>query len=151
MEEQSNFENFDLKLNESAKDFLNETAKWAYVLSILGYIGIGFIVLVGLFAGTVFGLMGRSNMMFANSGSFFANFITILYFVMALVYFFPIYYLNKFASTAKSALRDNDSEALTTSFGYLKSHYRYIGIMMVIVFSIYLFMFFGIIVATSAF
>lgn len=44
MDEQSVIGNFEMKLNESAKDFLKETAKWAYFLSIIGYIGIGFIV-----------------------------------------------------------------------------------------------------------
>ena len=39
--EKKAFENFELQLNESAKGFLKEAAKWAYFLSILGYIGIG--------------------------------------------------------------------------------------------------------------
>ena len=54
MEAHSVIENFEMRLNKSAKDFLKETAKWAYFLSILGYIGIGIIVLVALFAGTLF-------------------------------------------------------------------------------------------------
>ena len=33
-------------MNESAKRFLKEAAKWAYFLSILGYVGIGFIVVI---------------------------------------------------------------------------------------------------------
>ena len=143
MDEQSVIGNFEMKLNESAKDFLKETAKWAYFLSIIGYIGIGFIVLISLFAGTIFSAMGRTNSMLGFAGSSFGIFITFLYIVMAVVYFFPVYYLNKFAANAKAALRDNDSEVLITSLGYLKSHYKYIGIMTVIIFSLYLFMFFG--------
>jgi hypothetical protein len=44
MEEYSEIEEFELQLNEICKRVLRETAKWAYFLSILGYIGIGFIV-----------------------------------------------------------------------------------------------------------
>jgi len=47
MEEYSEIEaieEFELQLNESAKGFLKEATKWAYFLSILGYIGIAFIV-----------------------------------------------------------------------------------------------------------
>ena len=151
MEGQSVIENFDMKLNESAKDFLKETAKWAYFLSIMGYIGIGFIVLIAFFAGTIFSAMGSANSMLGVAGSSFGIFITFLYLLIAVVYFFPVYYLNKFASNAKTALRDNDSEAMTTSLGYLKSHYKYIGIVMVIVFSLYLFMFFGMFVTRLLF
>lgn len=143
MEEQSVIKNFEMKFNESAKDFLKETAKWAYFLSVLGYIGIGFIVLIALFAGTLFSAMGRMNSMLGYAGPSFGLLITFFYLVLAAIYFFPVYYLNKFASNAKTALRESDSEALATSLGYLKSHYKYIGIMMVIVFSIYLFMFLG--------
>nr|WP_309757829.1 hypothetical protein [Flavobacterium sp.] len=71
MEEHSITENLEMKLNESAKDFLKETAKWAYFLSILGYVGIGFIVLAGLFAGTLFSAMGKMNPAMSSMGSSF--------------------------------------------------------------------------------
>lgn len=151
MEVQPVIENFEMKLNESAKDFLKEIAKWAYLLSIVGYIGIGFIVLVAFFAGTLFSAMGRMNSMFGDMGFMFGFFISFIYLVIAALYFFPVYYLNKFATNVKVALRDNDSEALTTSLGYLKSHYKFIGIMMVIVFSIYFFLFFGMFVTQLLF
>ena len=54
MEETSVFEKFELHLSQSAKDFLRETAKWAYIVSIIGFIGIAFLVLMALFAGTLF-------------------------------------------------------------------------------------------------
>lgn len=52
MEENSVFEKFELQLDQSAKDFLKETAKWAYFLSIVGFVGIGLIMLIAVFAGT---------------------------------------------------------------------------------------------------
>ncbi|MCD0471129.1 hypothetical protein [Flavobacterium sp. JAS] len=126
MEEASVFENFELQLDQSAKDFLKEIAKWAYFLSILGFVAIGLMIVFAFFAGTVFTSMGNS---VPAMGSSFGAIMGFFYFFIAALYFFPVYYLNKFATNAKKAFRDNDSEALSASFGYLKSHYKFIGIM----------------------
>lgn len=143
MEEHSVIETFEMKLNESAKDFLKETAKWAYFLSILGYIGIGFIILAALFAGTLFSAMGKINPAMGMMGSSFGIIMAFVYLFIAVLYFFPVYYLNKFAVKAKAAIKTNDSETLTISLGYLKSHYKYIGIMTLVVFSLYFIMLVG--------
>lgn len=147
MEENSVIESFEMKLNVSAKDFLKETAKWAYFLSIIGYIGIAFLVIIALFAGTLFAAMAKINPAVGMMGASFGIMITVIYLIIAAIYFFPVYYLNKFASNAKLALKNNDSETLATSFGYLKSHYKFIGIMTVIIFSLYLLIFVGMFIA----
>jgi hypothetical protein len=126
--ENSVFEDFELQLNQSAKDFLKEAAKWAYFLSILGFVGMGILVLLALFMSTVFSSLGSMPNGIGVLGGM-GWMISAFYIAMAAVYFFPIYYLNKFASHAKLALRDNDSESLTASFEYLKSHYKFFGIL----------------------
>jgi large-conductance mechanosensitive channel len=151
MEEHSVVESFEMKLSESAKDFLKETAKWAYFLSILGFIGIGFIIFAALFAGTLFSSMSKMNPAMGAMGSSFGIVIAFVYFLIAVLYFFPVYYLNKFASNAKRAFKNNDSETLTTALEYLKSHYKYIGIMTLVVFSLYFLVFIGMIVAGMSF
>lgn len=129
MEETSVFEKFELQLDQSAKGFLKETAKWAYFLSIMGFILIGLMVLFAVFAGTLFSNMGNTVPgMGAMGGGSFGVIMGVVYFALAAIYFFPVYYLNKFAVNAKKAFRENDSEALTNSFEYLKSHYKFIGI-----------------------
>lgn len=150
MEEHSITENLEMKLNESAKDFLKETAKWAYFLSVLGYVGIGFIVLAGLFAGTLFSAMGKMNPAMSSMGSSFGIVMTVIYLLIGAIYFFPVYYLNKFASNAKMACATNDSDKLTISFQYLKSHYKFIGIKTLVVFSLYLLMIIGAIIGGVA-
>lgn len=138
MGEYSKVEEFELQLNESAKGFIKEAAKWAYFLSIMGYVGIGLIVLVAFFAGTIFATVGT--MMpggIGGLGSAFGIIMTVVYLLLAALYFFPVYYLNKFASNAKSALQNNDTDSLATCFEYLKSHYKFIGIMTIAVFGLY--------------
>ncbi|MFB9108050.1 hypothetical protein [Flavobacterium gyeonganense] len=128
MEETSVFEKFELHLDESAKGFLKETAKWAYFLSILGFIGVAIMAVIALFAGTLFSTLGSTVPGMGGMGGSFGVVIGVVYFALAAIYFFPVYYLNKFAANAKKAFRENDSEALTNSFEYLKSHYKFIGI-----------------------
>jgi uncharacterized membrane protein len=128
MEETSVFEKFELHLEQSAKDFLKETSKWAYFLSILGFIGVGLMAIIALFAGTLFSTLGSTIPGMGAMGGSFGVLIGVFYFALAAIYFFPVYYLNKFATNAKRAFRENDSEALTNSFEYLKSHYKFIGI-----------------------
>ena len=91
-------------------------------LTIIGSIRIGFIVLIALFAGTLISATCSANAMLAVGDPSFRIFISFLNFVVAVFYFLPTYNLNKFASNAQAVLRDNDSEVVITSFGYLKSH-----------------------------
>jgi hypothetical protein len=137
MEENSVFEKFELQLNESAKGFLRETAKWAYFLSIVGFIGIGLLMIGAIFAGAFLATMGSVIPGASAMGSSFGAIIGVFYFILAAIYFFPVYYLFKFASNAKKAFRDNDTEALTNSLEYLKSHYKFIGIFMIAILVLY--------------
>lgn len=143
-------ENQNLSLTETSREYLREGAKWAYFLSILGFIGIGLMVIMGLFMGSIMAsvgsMAGGSNDMGMMGGSFF----TILYILMAALYFFPVYYLYKFSSNAKAAVDSNDDLTLETALGYLKSHYKFIGILTIVVLSIYLLFFIGAMVAFSA-
>ena len=137
MEETSVFEKFELQLNQSAKDFLKETAKWAYFLSIIGFVGIGFLIIAAIFAGAIFSTLGNTVPAMGTMGGSFGLMISVFYILFAAIYFFPVYYLFKFASNAKTAFKDNDSEALTNSFEYLKSHYKFLGIFTISILVIY--------------
>lgn len=137
MEEKSEFDKFELQLDSSAKDFLKEIGKWAYFLSIIGFIGLGFLVLIAIFAGAIFSTIGSSMPGMGAYGSSFGAGLTFAYLLIAALYFFPIYYLYKFSSNVKKAFRDNDSAVLADSLGYLKSHYKFIGILMIIMLGIY--------------
>ena len=143
-------DSFELQLHESAKEFLKETAKWARFLSILGFIGVGFIVLAAVFSGAFFSYIGHLSRDMGGIGFFGGSFVTAIYLIIAALYFFPIYYLNRFAVKVNLAIRDNDSALLATSFRYLKSHFKYIGVMVLIFLSLYLLFFASAIVAAIA-
>lgn len=122
-----------LTLNSEAKNFLRETAKWAFFLSIIGFIGIGFLVILALFSGVIFSAIPQ-----AQSVPFDLGFaMTIAYLLFALLYFFPVYYLMQFANKMKKALSTKNDETLAESFKMLKSHYKFLGVFTVITMSLY--------------
>lgn len=129
----------ELKLTSEAKSYLRETAKWAFFLSIIGFVGIAFLVIFALFASTIFSAIQESQMQTLPFD--FGKMMTIIYLVMAAIYLFPVYYLMQFANKMKAALANTDEISLTESFGMLKSHYKFIGVFTIIILSLYAMLF----------
>ncbi len=134
----SNQNLFDLQIDQPVSSYLNETAKWAKFLAILGFVFCGIIAIVAIFAGsimsTAFGSLGGDSGM---SGVI----LTVVYLIVAVVYFFPCLFLFHFANKMQRALRQNDQDLLTNSFKNLKSCYKYMGILMIVVLSFYVVIF----------
>ena len=135
MAEKSVFESFELNLPPVILGFLKETSTWTYFLSILGFIGIGLMILGGLFFSLAMNLMPGGNP-YAGLGVDMSYF-GIIYVAMALIYFFPVLYLFNFSRKMKRALISNNNEELIGAFSNLKSHYKFIGIFTIIVISLY--------------
>ena len=96
----------ELRLNSQAKGFLNEAAGWARFLSVLGLVLISLQALVVLSALLFGSFSGLSMVPFEGSA------IMLIYGLIALVYFFPLYYLFLFSGRAKRAVATNDDIAL---------------------------------------
>lgn len=137
MEQKSAFESFELEVNDEIKGLLKETSSWTYFLSILGFIGIGLMVVFGIFFGAIMSssALGDNNP-YAAMG-FSMGYFGLIYVVMALIYFFPIYYLFNFSRKMKSALSTANKDDFKSAFTNLKSHYKYMGIFTIVIISIY--------------
>ncbi len=145
MEEKSQFETFELQLNQTAVQYLKESAKWSLFLAIMGFIGIGFMIIAAISMGTLMSSgLGSSPGMgaMAGMGGIFSG----VYIVMALLYFFPIYYLYKYATDMKNALNSRNNDMLTGALGYLKSHHKFLGVSMIVIISLYILIFIGAII-----
>lgn len=59
---------------------------------------------IALFAGTLFSTLGNTVPGMGGMGGSFGVVIGVVYFALAAIYFFPVYYLNKFAANAKRLL-----------------------------------------------
>lgn len=127
---------FDLHVDVQSSAYLAETSKWAKFLAILGFIFCGLIILVAIFAGSIL-----SSMVSRYGGDtmpgFGGAFISIIYILVALLYFFPCLYLFRFATKMQVALKNNDQEILVGSFKNLKSCFRFVGILTIVVLSLY--------------
>lgn len=125
-----------LSLNYAARQGLKTAATWAKFLAILGFIGIGLMVLFGLFFSSVMGMMlgsGGSNAF----GGLPLGVFSFIYISFALLYFFPVLYLYRFADKMIVALRNENNEVLGESLSYLGSHYKFIGILAAIMIGLY--------------
>ena len=126
-----------LTLNNRSKSFLKETAKWTKFLSIMGFIGIGLMVIFSFFAGTILQNLPNAQPIPMDMGLT----LTITYLVIAVLYFFPVYYLFQFSNKMKTALLTKNDDTLSDAFEVLKSHYKFIGVFAIIMISIYLLIF----------
>lgn len=143
-ENQNQSQLFSLTIDPLIKSHLSETARWGKFLAILGFILCGLIVILGVFFGTFFStLMNRTEATYegtVSSGSFGAM-MAVVYVIIAVIYFFPCLFLYRFSTKMKTALNGNEQTDLTLAFQNLKSLFRYIGVITVIILAIYLVIF----------
>lgn len=123
-----------LNLNAHSRSFLKEIAGWTYFLSIIGFIFVGLLVLIAVSANRIYNNMAQ----FSQESPFDVGlFMTAVYVIVALIYFFPILFLFKFSKRLKSALKSKEDEELASALEILKSHYKFIGVFTIIVLSLY--------------
>ncbi len=119
-----------LNVTPEAAGYLKESGTWGRFLAIVGFVMIGLIVVVGIFAGALLGELGAP---MGISGGFFS----VIYLLIGVFYFFPTWYLFKFATNARDAIARKDAQALTTSLENLKSMFKFMGIFMIVILGIY--------------
>lgn len=123
---------FSMSIDPVTREHLSETAKWARFLAIAGLILLILMVVFGVYSLAVIDqveteLGGRRSL-----GSALGLGTAITYFIVFLIYIFPIIFMLRFATKMRQALNGNDQEALNTSFQNLKVCFRYIGIVTII-------------------
>lgn len=137
--EQSNENLFDLQIDHQSNNFLSEAAKWGKFLAIMGFIFCGLMAIFALFAGTLLASMmpgmGSSEGATAALGG---GFVTVIYLILALIYFFPCLYLFNFSAKMQVALRSNQQDMLNTSFRNLKSCFKFMGILTIVILSFWI-------------
>jgi hypothetical protein len=121
-----------LKINNDIKAYLTETIKWGKFLAIMGFIGAGLMIIIGLMMITL------GNVMALAFGNGMGRLLGVIYILIAVLYYFPSRYLLDFSNYIKQALLLNDQESLDYAFSRLKSLYKFVGISVIVLLSIYL-------------
>ena len=125
-----------LVVTSKSKTFLREIARWTFFFSILGFIGITFLLIAGILIGFTYASV--LDMVSQQQGLPALGLpLAISYVVSALVYFMPVWYLFKFSRKMKSALATKNDDVLADAFENLKSHFKFIGVLTIIVISLY--------------
>lgn len=134
---------FSLSIDPVTKAYLSETARWARFLAICGFILLGLMLLFGIFV-----LVGMSSEIGSNISQEYGGSASMMeglgmgafafmYIISALIIFFPLLYLLRFANRMRASLNGNDQQALNHSFQNLKSYFRYLGIITIILLAFY--------------
>jgi hypothetical protein len=140
-------------LTFEAQGYLHEAGKWAYFLSIIGFIGCALLLIAAFFAGSMFSKMAEFSPTSNPVASIMAGmggFITALYILIDLLYFFFVLYLYQFGSRIKKGVLFSDSIEVTGALQKLKSFFKLWGITTIVVISLYVLIFvLAILVGTS--
>lgn len=139
----------EIGLTTESISYLAEAGKWGRFLAIMGFIMCGIIVLIGLFASSIFSMM--SNMTGSPSAmAGLGGMVTVIYLLIALFYFYPCLTLYRFSTNAIEAARSRSTENVTMALKNLKANFKFVGIVTIVILSIYvLAIIFGIFVASS--
>ena len=132
---------FGFGIDQSSRAHLSEAAKWAKFLAVVGFVLCGLIVVIAIFAGSLFAMLANSyNDGYSSSAQLTGGmgaFVTIFYIGIAILFFLPYLFLFRFATRMKTALNTNDQRTLNTSFQNLKIMFRYVGILTIVMLSFY--------------
>ena len=135
--EQNTSNLFDLQVDPQSSNYLREAAKWGKFLAIVGFILCGIMALMGFFASSIMAAYFNALGVGSYSSGFSVGFL-IYFLLIATIWFFPNLFLYRFATRMQVALRNNDQPSLTGSFMNLKSCFKFVGILTIILLAFYL-------------
>ena len=122
-----------LEIEDNALKDLNITGKWSMFLSIVGFIGVGLLLIIGLFAGVFLSVFSKED----SHPGFPEWLIYVIIVVSSVIYFFPVLFLYRFSKHTSRAVNSLDKNELQKAFRNLRAYYVYTGILLIAVLVIY--------------
>lgn len=139
-----------LILLQDAQYALHQSGKWANFLAIMGFIGAGLLMLCGLFMGVVMSAIST----FAGPGgrfpAGFGAFFSIFYIGFAVIAFIISRHLYRYAGNIKTGVEMQSADQVSTAFKNLHSFFKWKGIILIVILSLYVLMIIVMIVAGIA-
>ncbi len=136
----------EVKVTPESKAYFVEAANWGTFLAIVGYLGIAIMVIFGIFVMLAGGKLTETMEAFEQVygfqesapafklGSFFTGFLML---AIAVLYFFPVYYLHQFSSKVKYGVNSLKQESFDAGVRNLKSLFKFMGILTIVMIAIY--------------
>lgn len=113
---------------------LNILRKWTMFLAVAGFIFLGLIIILGLITGIFLTFFNRSDKIPG-----LPDLLMIAIFIaMALINFFPVFFLFRFSKRTSIAVSTLDTRAMHRAFRDLKLFFIYLGVLLIVLLSFYL-------------
>lgn len=130
----------ELTVDHQGAEQLKGIAGWAKFLSIIGFIACVLLVIFGLFAATIMGSVSNYDDGLGGNalGAGLGVFMTVIYIVLAVIYFIPTLFLFQSANRLKAALATSDQGLLNEGLGKLRACFKFWGILTIIIIGLYL-------------
>jgi hypothetical protein len=115
---------------------LGQTAPWAYLLAIVGFLSVALMIVVGIGAGAVGLATGRAETVI----------LMAIYPLSALIYFFPSLYMLQYAKRSRRFARDEQSLAeLEAALDAQRKFFKFAGIATVLAVAFGVLLFVGVV------
>ncbi len=134
MEQGQHLLSTELQVDTSTHGHLKETAMWAKLLGIVGFVMSALLGVFSFFAGTIFDKMSQDGYgaYDKNAAAMGATMITVIYLIFAAIGLMVSLFTYRFAVKMKAALLSNDQTSLNDSFKNLKFLFRFYGVIALI-------------------
>jgi hypothetical protein len=124
----------DIIVDEKSLKYLNTARRWAMFLAVTGFIFLGIMIIAGALAGTFLSIFDAYKQFEEGMPGWiiFGSFVAI-----ALFYFFPVFYLFRFAKHAGITVETQNSNDLRIALRNLRSFFICTGILLIVILALY--------------
>lgn len=139
-----------LLLLQDAQYAVYQSGKWANFLAIMGFIGSGFILLCGLLAGVMMSALSTLAGPAGRLPAGFGGIVSFFYVMIAAICFIISRHLYRFGSNIKTGIELQSAETVSIAFKNIHSFFKWKGVILIIILSIYIVAIIGFIIAAAA-
>lgn len=138
-------EKFEISL--TAENHLKDIVKWSKFLAIVGFVSIALLLTFAVFFGFILPQLNEGklpqNISQDPAANFIASgmFLAITYSITAILTFFPVLFLYKFSKKAQLAIKERNNTLMEESLNFLRKHYKFIGILTLVIIVFYAILF----------
>lgn len=126
-----------LELTSESKNYLQETSKWAKFIAILYFVFLGLFAIALLFAGSMMATLIPGSELGGANGAMASIGMFIYFLLIGAFIFFPALFLYRFSTHTKKALASENTADLTVGLKNMKSYWKFMGILMLVLTVLY--------------
>lgn len=126
-----------LVVTEEIRSYLYDITKWAKFLSVVGFVVSIFVIIAAFSIPALINSNPAVATQMGQLGSSGTTIVTVIYFVLGLLLFYPSILLNKIANKGKQGVLFGDQESLNSAMASLKSLFKFWGSITIAIIAFY--------------